>query len=57
MVRFEGRKDVLLRELHKCALRGWSLQRDADKIQAALDRAAAREKTRQILTQSRGGKA
>lgn len=43
-VRFEGNSKVLLRELRKCAMRGWTLAKDAAKIQAALDRASKQAK-------------
>jgi len=52
-VRYEGPADALFRELQKCAMRGWTLYKDADKIQAALDRAMVQHKVKKTLT--RGG--
>lgn len=52
-VRYQGPVDVLLKELRKCAMRGWTLGRDAEKIQAALDRAMVQHKVKKTLT--RGG--
>ena len=43
-VRYQGPVDVLLKELRKCAMRGWTLGRDAEKIQAALDNAVAKDR-------------
>ena len=43
-VRFEGKARALRRELLKCAMRGWTLAKDADKIQAALDKASKQAK-------------
>lgn len=54
-VRYEGPADVLFRELQKCAMRGWTLYKDADKIQAALDNAVAKDRARRALAASRGG--
>lgn len=54
-VRYQGPVDVLLKELRKCAMRGWTLYKDADKIQAALDNAVAKDRARRALAASRGG--
>ncbi len=53
-ISYQGRKDVLLRTLRKCALKGYDLQRDAHRIQAELDRAQRQAEARRVLAARRG---
>ena len=54
-VSYQGTKSVLLRTLRKCAMRGWNMRDDSDKIREALDKAARQEAARRTLSASQGG--
>lgn len=54
-VNYRGTPDGLLRALRKCAMAGYSLPGDQDKIQRTLDREAKRAEVARVLQVSKSG--